>query len=394
MKLGIVSFGHADSVLHYAKTVSKHYDVDLIFVFALNKRIESVLNFEKEKLHTGFLKDEQVWRILGKPIQNFISCDFKVKFFINYNLKVRSLKNVFLARNLALSLYDYDLVHFNGMDATILLVNSFLRHKKKVFTVHDVKLHSGEGDRKIVNVPEKIVKWLIKSKHQIIIQNKTDYNEILEKFPHKKDKIHFIPFKCLNIFKNFLNNDLPANESDILFFGRMSPYKGLRYLVSAVDIVKKTVPDVKVMIAGGGNINKELPVEKLNNNFIVYNRYISNEEIAGYVANTKIVACPYTDATQSGVVMTAFAFGKPVIATSVGGFPDVINHNKTGLLVPPQDSKKLAEAIVYLLSDSKKIKEMSKNIDFKREKGELSWDYILNDVKNVYDKTLNVKNKK
>lgn len=390
MKLAVVSFGHADSVLHYAKTLSKHYNVDLIFVFALNKRIESVINFEKEKIHTGYLKDEQVQRILGKPIQNFISGKFKVKFFINYNLKVRSLKNVFLARNLALSLYDYDLVHFNGMDATILLINSFLKHKKKVFTIHDVKLHSGEGDRKIVNVPEKIVKWLIKSKHQIIVQNKTDYNEILKKFPHKKDKISFIPFKCLNIFKNFLNVDLPAKESDILFFGRMSPYKGLRYLVSAIEIVKKTVPDVKVMIAGGGNISKELPVEKLNNNFIVHNRYISNEEIAGYVANTKIVVCPYTDATQSGVVMTAFAFGKPVIATSVGGFTDVINHNETGLLVPPRDSKKLAEAILYLLSDDKKIKEMSKNIDFKREKGELSWDYILNDVKNVYDKTLNV----
>lgn len=393
MKLAIVSFGHADSVLHYAKTVSKLYDVDLIFVFALNKRIESVLNFEKEKLHTGFLKDEQIRRILGKPIQNFISGDFKVRFFINYNLKVRSLKNVFLARNLALSLYDYDLVHFNGMDATILLVNSFLKHKKKVFTIHDVKLHSGEGDRKFVNVPEKIVKWLVKSKHQIIIQNKTDFNEILKKFPHKKDKIHFIPFKCLNVFKNFLNDDLPSKESDILFFGRMSPYKGLRYLISAVEIVKKTLPDVKVMIAGGGNINKELPEEKLNKNFIVYNRYISNEEIAGYVANTKIVVCPYTDATQSGVVMTAFAFGKPVIATDVGGFPDVINHNETGLLVPPRDSKKLAEAIVCLLSDNKKIKEMSNNIDFKREKDELSWDYILNDVKNVYDKTLNVKKK-
>lgn len=392
MKLAIVSFGHADSVMHYAKTVSKHYDVDLIFVFALNKRIESVLNFEKEKLHTGFLKDEQVRRILGNPIQNFISGDFKVRFFINYNLKARSLKNVFLARNLALSLYDYDLVHFNGMDATILLINSFLKHKKKVFTIHDVKLHSGEGGRKIINVPEKIVKWLVKSKHQIVIQNKTDYNEILKKYHYKKDKIHFIPFKCLNIFQNFLNDDLPAKESDILFFGRMSPYKGLRYLVSAVDIVKKTVPDVKVMIAGGGNINKELTEEKLNNNFIVHNRYISNEEIAGFVANTKIVVCPYTDATQSGVVMTAFAFGKPVIATSVGGFPDVIEDDVTGLLVPPRDSKKLADAILNLLSDGRKIKEMSKNIDIKREKGELSWDNILNDVKNVYDKTLNVKN--
>lgn len=387
MKLVIVSFGHADSIIHYAKTLSKHYDVDLIFVFALNKRIESVLNFEKEKLHTGFLSNEQVERIVGLPIKNFIAGDYRVKFFINYNLKVHSLKNVFLARNLAVSLKDYDLIHFNGMDATLLLINSFLRYKKKVFTIHDVKLHSGEKDRKVLNVAENLCKWLIKSKHQIILQNNSDYKEIIEKYPNKKEKINIIPFKCLSIFKSFLN-DKSSVESDILFFGRISPYKGLKYLVNAIEIVKKKIPNVRVMIAGGGNIENDLPKEKVNGNYIIHNSYISNEEIANYVANTKIVVCPYTDATQSGIVMTSFAFGKPVIASSVGGFPDVIEDKVTGLLVPPRDVSSLADAIISLLSDRKKIDEMSKNIINICNKGNLSWEYIVKDVKKVYDKAL------
>jgi glycosyltransferase involved in cell wall biosynthesis len=388
MKIAIVSFGYADTIVHYAKTISSYYEVDLIFVYALNKRIDSIFNFENEKIETGFLDDEKVDRILGSTIKNYIGGAYKVKFFINYNLKLRSIKNIKLARYLTGILNEYDIVHFNGMDATLLLYNLFLKHKRKVFTIHDVKLHTGEKGGKVINVPEKFVKWLIKSEYQVLIQNKTDYDEILEKYPYKKNKINLIPFKCLNLFKSFLNGKYTAEKIDILFLGRISPYKGLKYLVKAVEIVKKTIPDVRVMIAGGGNIENDLPKEKVNGSYIIHNRYISNEEIANYVANTKIVVCPYTDATQSGVVMTSFAFGKPVIATSVGGFLDVIENHVTGLLVPPRDAKGLADAIISLLSDRKKIDEISKNITNICDKGNLSWDFIVKDVKNVYAKAL------
>jgi glycosyltransferase involved in cell wall biosynthesis len=388
MKLAIVSFGHADSIMHYARTVSKYYEVDLIFVFALNKRIESVLNFENEKLNTGFLEDEQVDRILGKSLKDFIGNAFKTKFFINYNLKVRSVKNIRLARQLTKFLSNYDVVHFNGMDATLLLYNYFLKHRKKVFTVHDVRLHTGERDRKILNVPETFVKWLIKSRYQILIQNKTDYDEILGKYPDKKNKINLIPFKCLSIFRSFLNGNSPAEKSDVLFFGRISPYKGLKYLIDAMDIVKKSFPKVCLMIAGSGNIENDLPETGKDENLIIYNRYISNEEMAGIISNTKIVVCPYTDATQSGVVMTSFAFGKPVIASSVGGFTDVIENDVTGLLVPPRDIKSLADSIIRLLSDKNRLERMSRNINDKCEKGNLSWDSVAGDVQNVYRKTL------
>jgi glycosyltransferase involved in cell wall biosynthesis len=390
MKLAIVSFGHADSIMHFAKTMSKLFDVDLIFVFALNKRFESVLNFEKENLHTGFLGNEQVDRILGNPMKNFISGDYKVKFYINYNLKLRSIKNVLLSRKLASFLKNYDLIHFNGIGATILLLNLFLINKKKVFTIHDVKLHSGESSNKKLNTAEAICKWILKSKHQVILQNKTDYNEILEKYSKKKYKINFIPFKCLSIFKSFLSSNLITEKSDVLFFGRISQYKGLRYLVDAMEIVKKKFPDVRVLIAGAGNIEFDLKKEKVRENFIIHNRYITNEEMANFVANTKIVVCPYTDATQSGVVMTSFAFGKPVIASSVGGFLDVIEDNVTGLLVPPRDVNSLANAIISLLLNEKKIDEMSKNIIDKCDNGHLSWNNIIKDVQLVYNKALGI----
>jgi glycosyltransferase involved in cell wall biosynthesis len=393
MKLAIVSFGHADSIMHYAKTLSVFYDVDLIFVFALNKRIESVLNFENENLHTGFLKNEQVERILGKPLMKFKGDSYKIKFFINHNLKIRSLKNIRLAKELTKKLDEYDIVHFNGMDATLLLYNYFLKHKRKVFTVHDIKLHTGERDQKFINVPERFVKWLIKSEYQLLIQNKSDYKEIIEKYPDKKNKINFIPFKCLSIFRSFLKEGDPGEyKSDVLFFGRISPYKGLKYLVDAMEIVRKTLPDARLLIAGSGNIDNDLPEEKRNESIAIHNRYITNEEMATIISDTKISICPYIDATQSGVVMTSFAFGKPVIASSVGGFPDVVENNITGTLVPPRDIKALAGAIIDLLTDKNKLKMMEKNIIEKCENGSLSWKSIAEDAKNVYNKTL-AKNK-
>lgn len=387
MRLAIISFGYADTAIHYAKTISSLYDVDLIFVYALNKRIDSIINFENENINTGFLDDAKVDRILGDKIKNYIDGKFRVKIFIKYNLKICSFKNIFLSHTLVKSLDAYDIIHFNGIDATLFLVKHFLKNKKIIFTIHDVKLHSGEKGGKIFNTAESICKWLIKSKYQVLIQNKFDYIEIINQYPNKKEKINLIPFKNLSIFKSFLNENSPKLKSDILFFGRISQYKGLKYLVDAVKIVKKVFPDIRVLIAGNGNIDGDIK-KKLNKNFIIRNRYIYNEEMAGYIANTKFVVCPYTDATQSGVVMTSFAFGKPVIATSVGGFPDVIVDNVTGLLVPPRNVESLADAIINLLSDEKKINSMSKNIDVECDNGVLSWNSILSDADNVYKKSL------
>ena len=64
-----------------------------------------------------------------------------------------------------------------------------------------------------------------------------------------------------------------------------------------------------------------------------------------------VVALPYLSASQSGVIPTAYAFGKPVIATAVGGIPDMVRDRETGLLIPPNDVNALREALQQLMSD-------------------------------------------
>ena len=69
-----------------------------------------------------------------------------------------------------------------------------------------------------------------------------------------------------------------------------------------------------------------------------------------------LVVLPYTSATQSGVAMTAFGFGKPVVATRVGGIPEVVEDGRTGYSVPPDNAEKLAKAIITLLSMTLRVR--------------------------------------
>ena len=84
--------------------------------------------------------------------------------------------------------------------------------------------------------------------------------------------------------------------------------------------------------------------------------------------------------------MTAFAFRKPVIATDVGGFKDVVNNGVTGLLIPPRNSSALANAIESLVFNEKMLLEMGKNIEqFENSDPTFSWPKIVHKMLNAYE---------
>lgn len=72
---------------------------------------------------------------------------------------------------------------------------------------------------------------------------------------------------------------------------------------------------------------------------------------------------PYKDATQSGVVQTAFSTSTPLIVTNVGALPSAVTDGETGIVVPPMQSKKIRDAIIHLINTPDEIKRMKKNID-------------------------------
>jgi len=237
----------------------------------------------------------------------------------------------------------------------------------------------------------EFTKWLVKS-DVIIVHTKQDRETLVKKGVNPKD-IAVIPHGSYTFFKDYAKNVNNSDNNSILHFGYIGENKGVEYLIKAIPIVSQVISDIKVIIAGEGNFSKYSKLIEDGSKFEIYNEFIPNEKVPELFQRAKVVVLPYTyHRGHSGVLNIAFAFGKPAIVTNVGSFPEMIEHGKLGLIVPPKDPKALAEAIIELLKDDKLWRKMSKNALKKAE--ELSWDTIARRHIRVYKEVLNERGKR
>lgn len=148
-------------------------------------------------------------------------------------------------------------------------------------------------------------------------------------------------------------------EPTILFFGRIWPYKGLEYLIEAEPAISRQVPNVNIVIAGRGE--KLARYRRLMSDprrFEVHDRFVTREDREELFRRASVVVLPYVHASSSAVIPIAYAHGKPVVVTSVGGLPDDVEDGRTGLVVPPRDPAALAGALVRLLRDDRLRREL------------------------------------
>ncbi|MGB0389470.1 MAG: glycosyltransferase family 4 protein, partial [Ardenticatenaceae bacterium] len=142
----------------------------------------------------------------------------------------------------------------------------------------------------------------------------------------------------------------------LLFFGFVRPYKGVELLFEAMPQVLRALPQAHLTVAGewwgAAGDPQQLLSPEIEHAVTIINRYISNEEMATLFEKADVVVLPYRSATQSGVVQLAYGFGVPVITTTVGGLPEAVQHQQSGLLVPPNDPEALANAIIRYHQDA------------------------------------------
>ena len=130
-----------------------------------------------------------------------------------------------------------------------------------------------------------------------------------------------------------------------------------------MKLVHKKHPNIKVVIAGKGRFHFDIELYRKLCYVEILNRYIPEWEIAQLLHNCLFAVCPYRDATQSGVVQTAFSAGVPLIVTDVGGLPEAVKDGVTGLVIPPNDVNSLKMAIENLIESPDLLKMFKKNID-------------------------------
>jgi glycosyltransferase involved in cell wall biosynthesis len=180
---------------------------------------------------------------------------------------------------------------------------------------------------------------------------------------------------------------LPLDGSIILFLGNLVPYKGPDVLVKAMSRIVKDVPDTKLFFVGKGvmrdeleMLSKKLGVEKN----VKFTGFVEEGLKHFYYRAADVFVLPSTMSTESfGIVnLEAMACGVPIVASRIGGIPDVVKDGENGLLVPPRDSNALADAIIYLLENEEVRNKMGKN---GRKKVEVySWERIAEETEKVY----------
>jgi glycosyltransferase involved in cell wall biosynthesis len=220
-----------------------------------------------------------------------------------------------------------------------------------------------------------LTKLAFKFGDEFIAHSEEDKNNIQEFSKNKQIIKAFHPIydefndgKKWNL-KN-IKYELGLKNKVLLFFGYIRPYKGLSYLLKAMPDIIKNYPDISLLVVGEfWSKDKEkyiYLVNKLNlNNYVIF----PNEDVGMYFSVADLVVCPYITATQSGIIQISYAFNKPVIATNVGGLPEVVIPNESGILVPPKNSEKISEAVSefysYPISENK-VKNIKDNFSWSR----------------------------
>jgi len=167
----------------------------------------------------------------------------------------------------------------------------------------------------------------------------------------------------------------------VLFFGGARYHKGLEYLVRAQPLVNRQVPAARFVIAAHGpDLERCLSMIEEPSRFEVHAGFVAGEEMPAYFERASLVALPYVDGAASGVLLDAYSFGRPVVASRVGALPDYVEDGATGLLVPPADAPALAAAIVRLLQDD----------DLRHRMGQQAEQWVAEQKRSIADRWLQV----
>lgn len=387
MKVAIVTTGILDCLLPLVKYLSAHVSVDVYISVYGDKFAESVGSFDLSSLPEGMADEEISRKTMDPRLLKYLEegeGTAKVQLFKYPSLKIFSRRNFQLHRQFAAALNkrNYDVVHFNGYRGSQMFIHAFLRGSVgKVWTVHDPVLHSGE-EKWQTRLGYRLFSYM---NAHFILHNRQQLPAFSKVNRIKKERVHYVPFGPLEIFRIFKNGEqLKQEPQTLLFWGRISPYKGIEYLVKAAKIAKKRVPGLKVVVAGKPNYALDTTELEADEVFDFRNGFIENPELVKLIEQSALVVCPYTDATQSGVLMTAYAFDKPVLATAVGGLPEAVVEGVTGRLIPPANVEALANAMVEMLQNPEEMKAMSRNIKAMKSEGRFSWEKIASDTLKVY----------
>ena len=267
----------------------------------------------------------------------------------------------------------------------------FARFPKLVTTIHDVVPHPGDGHAAPgLRFTKAVSCW---RSARLVVHTSGMRLQLAQRFHVDADKIDVIPHGELGTLYRSLaaRAGIPIRareDQTLLFFGRIWPYKGLRYLLEAFAMLRDEVPAARLIIAGrGGDLERNKGLLAKLAGVEVLDKFIPEQDVAGLFERSAAVVLPYIEASQSGVSAIAFTTGTAVVASRVGGLADLLIDGENGLLVSPKDAHALAATLARLLKDSHLLLHLRNNAEiFARQN--LTWERIARQTLATYESAL------
>ena len=370
----------SDAALSYLNSAQKLSDITYIMEVTPRFMKGPAYNIGKIYPHSGVFKATEAYPEFEKysriiDVDKFYVVNTCGKFWQLKAFWTNFLLLLFLIRN------KFDVIHLTW-PANVYEFIIYMLKRKIILTVHDPFPHTGL-DTRIVRLRRKVA---FRCVPHFIILNKAQREKFLSFYHLPSSAVIDSRLSCYT-YLNMVEQDMTTvpEQKYILFAGKISKYKGVEYLLEAMKKVHDTFPDIKLVVAGGGKYHFDISEYAALPYIDIRNRFIPDEELVALMNKTQFMVCPYTDATQSGVIMSSFTFGTPVIATRVGGLPEMLGNGKYGMLVKEKDTDALYLGICSLLSDEEQLADYRKEIakDYTSD-GYLSWKTIAEELRESY----------
>jgi glycosyltransferase involved in cell wall biosynthesis len=338
-----------DSALEWLNDLKSNYEVHLLVELSPDSLKSTVIDIDNRNIKSDFGDLDEVIDTETKTLLNpYFMGLHSVKYIYYPTKQMLSIKNLKMTYKVLsyIKKNNINTLHFDTTSGRFMPALPFLFRIKKIATIHDPNPHTGEESFK-KTVIRKVYTSMV---NNYLFYSRYSYRQFIQNHIHLHTNTFTAQLKPYSYISKLNTRSIEANKY-ILYFGRVSYYKGIDLLLEAFHSVVSQYPTINLVIAGKGSI-EYVPFDDTRNSHIRFiNKYVSIRELAELINNAEFIVCPYREASQSGVLMTAFALNKPVLATNVGAFPEYIVENVNGMLVDPS-MKGIKNGMLNMLNDN------------------------------------------
>lgn len=273
-------------------------------------------------------KENHIWLVDCPKRPGITRKSFDLKLLLSIIIKIKK--------------EQFDVIYFESLHLWNLPIMYFSGTSHTYQVIHDVVPHKGDRLAKAVELMNKLV---VRMADTIVLRNKKHIQYLINKYGIKPQKVKF-----LSLCRRFPTYTPPKRNGKFLFFGRINPYKGGDNLIEIVRLC----PTLEFNVVGRVDPQMQKTVDLLRNepNVSIEDGYVTDDKMRLAFVQSDWIIIPYNSASQSGVIIDAYKYSRPVVAFSVGAISEQVENGISGYLVEAGNNRLFADKLNRLPQSS------------------------------------------